>query len=128
MITPRLQVFAIASLRCAVASDEWWAFAWLFLWNQLTKEGLVCSVQASHEISVELETTVGVRSAEELLWGWYWCRYAFKQIWAQARIVVPLCLYVATFKDGVLHGTTGTSLTHARVHAHARAQAQTRGG
>ncbi len=77
--------------------------------------------QESHEISVELETTVGVRSAEELLWGWYWCRYAFKQIWAQAKIVVPLCLYVATFKDGVLHGTTGTSLTHARVHALAHA-------
>lgn len=55
---------------------------------------------------MELETTVRVRSEEELLWGWYWCRYGVKQIWAQARIVVPLCLYVVCFKDGLLHGTT----------------------
>ena len=55
---------------------------------------------------MELETTICVRSEEELLWGWYWCRYGLKQIWAQARIVVPLCLYVTCFKDGLLHGTT----------------------
>jgi hypothetical protein len=77
----------------------------------------VLAAQVAYEISVELETTVGVRSEEELLWGWYWCRYGVKQIWAQARIVVPLCLYVAAFKDGVLHGTTGTNHTHARACA-----------
>ena len=83
-----LVIFAIASCACVV----------------LTGFSARADVQAAHEISVELETTVGVRSEEELLWGCYWCRYGVKQIWAQARIVVPLCLYVAAFKDGLLHG------------------------
>eukprot|EP01046_Picozoa_sp_COSAG06_P001199 COSAG06_NODE_37_length_30537_cov_73.315658_1_plen_768_part_00 len=60
----------------------------------------------AHEISVELETAVSVRSEDDLLWGAYWCRYGIKQVWAQARIVVPLCLYVVGFKDGVLQGRT----------------------
>ena len=43
---------------------------------------------------------------EELLQTKFWCRYAARMVWGQARIVIPICSYVIAFKDGVLGGVT----------------------
>ena len=63
------------------------------------------SAQA-HEITVELATPISVDQQEELLQTKFWCRYAARMVWAQARIVIPICTYVIAFKDGVLGGAT----------------------
>ena len=44
------------------------------------------SAQA-HEITVELATPISVDQQEELLQTKFWCRYAARMVWAQARIV-----------------------------------------